>query len=80
MCTTKSGCPADGFKLSEIVASPVRPHLGQLRTKTILAWVDILAVWANEPLWRWPNFIHSVLFLCLETASYQHTGWQSTGR
>jgi hypothetical protein len=73
VCTTKSGCPADGLTLSEIVASPLRPHFGQLMTKT----VGILAVWAREPLWRCPNFTHSVLCLGLETASYQQIDRQS---
>jgi len=32
VCTTKSECPAAGLTFSEILASPLRPHFGQLRT------------------------------------------------
>ena len=35
MCTTRSRWPADGLTSSEIVASPLRPHVGQLITKAI---------------------------------------------
>ena len=50
VCTTKSECPADGLTSSEIVASPPRPHVGQLRTKAIRASGAIRAVSAGGPL------------------------------
>jgi hypothetical protein len=67
VCTTKLGCPGDGLTLSEIVASPLRPHVGQ--TKAILAWLGIRAVWAGSPLRRCPNCAHGDVSLCLGTAT-----------
>jgi len=52
VCTTKSGCPGDELTSSEIVASPPRPHVGQLRTKAITGMGAIRAVWTNGSLDR----------------------------
>jgi len=67
VCTTKLGCPGEGLALSEIVASPLRPHVGQ--TKATLAWLGIRAVWAGSSLRRCPNFAHGVVSLCLGIAT-----------
>jgi hypothetical protein len=66
VCTTKSDCPPDGLTSSEIVASPPRPHVGQLRTKATTGIGAIHAVWANGPLAGCLKFVHIVVCLGFE--------------
>jgi hypothetical protein len=68
VCTTKSEWPTDGLTSSEIVASPPRPHVGQLRTKVTTGIGAIHAVWADGSLAGCPKFAHSVVYLRFEAA------------